>query len=145
MRGGRAEILGSPAPASSHRGEGGSLKIVTIEDILHVFIQYIIIPSNGSGADRVLPNRHLRLLRGGDVRELGPRPPLRARQVRSENIFLTADYNKYFYDFISSWDAYFRGGTYAAPPSLGDSTRPNEVPLSSLGAWQGAGQVNTGL
>ena len=35
MRGGRAEVLGCPAPASPHRGEDGSLKIVTIEDILH--------------------------------------------------------------------------------------------------------------
>ena len=39
----------------------------------------------------------------------------------------------HFLMIFFSWDAYFRGGTYAAPPSLGDSTRPNEVPLSSLG------------
>ena len=35
MRDGRAEVLSRPAPASSHRGEGGSLKIVTIEETLH--------------------------------------------------------------------------------------------------------------
>jgi len=32
----------------------------------------------------------------------------------------------------ASWDAYFRGGSYTSPPSLGASSRPNEVPLSSL-------------
>ena len=32
----------------------------------------------------------------------------------------------------ASWDAYFRGGAYQAPPSLGASTNPNEVPLASV-------------
>jgi len=32
----------------------------------------------------------------------------------------------------ASWDAYFSGNTYQAPPSLGAGTRPNEVSLSSL-------------
>ena len=32
----------------------------------------------------------------------------------------------------ASWDAYFRGGAYHAPPSLGDSSRPNEVSLASM-------------
>ena len=32
----------------------------------------------------------------------------------------------------ASWDAYFRGDSYQAPPSLGASTRPNEVSLASL-------------
>merc|ERR1711962_200041 len=32
----------------------------------------------------------------------------------------------------ASWDAYFRGGAYQAPPSLGSSTRPNEIPLASM-------------
>ena len=32
----------------------------------------------------------------------------------------------------ASWDAYFRGESYQAPPSLGASTRPNEVSLASL-------------
>ena len=32
----------------------------------------------------------------------------------------------------ASWDVYFRGGAYCSPPSLGDSSRPNEVPLSSM-------------
>eukprot|EP00092_Neocalanus_flemingeri_P041311 GFUD01044984.1.p1 GENE.GFUD01044984.1~~GFUD01044984.1.p1 ORF type:complete len:1026 (+),score=327.77 GFUD01044984.1:62-3139(+) len=31
-----------------------------------------------------------------------------------------------------SWDAYFRGQSYQAPPSLGTSTRPNEVSLASM-------------
>ncbi|XP_023325526.1 2-oxoglutarate dehydrogenase, mitochondrial isoform X2 [Eurytemora carolleeae] len=31
-----------------------------------------------------------------------------------------------------SWDAYFRGGAYQAPPSLGNSTRPNEIPLANM-------------
>jgi 2-oxoglutarate dehydrogenase complex dehydrogenase (E1) component-like enzyme len=32
----------------------------------------------------------------------------------------------------ASWDAYFRGGAYQAPPSLGSGTRPNEVSLASM-------------
>ena len=32
----------------------------------------------------------------------------------------------------ASWDAYFRGGSYQAPPSLGDHSRRNEVPLASI-------------
>jgi len=32
----------------------------------------------------------------------------------------------------ASWDAYFRGGAYQAPPSLGSSTKPNEVSLASM-------------
>ena len=31
----------------------------------------------------------------------------------------------------ASWDAYFRGANYAAPPSLGN-TNPNEIPLSAI-------------
>ena len=31
-----------------------------------------------------------------------------------------------------SWDAYFKGVNYMAPPSLG-LTRANEIPLSALG------------
>merc|ERR1719384_1002409 len=33
----------------------------------------------------------------------------------------------------ASWDAYFRGGAYQAPPSLGNTTNPNEISLASLG------------
>merc|ERR1719384_1684421 len=33
----------------------------------------------------------------------------------------------------ASWDAYFRGGAYQAPPSLGNTTHPNEIALTSLG------------
>ena len=32
-----------------------------------------------------------------------------------------------------------RGSGYHAPPSLGASSRPNEVPLSALQAWPGTG------
>ena len=32
----------------------------------------------------------------------------------------------------ASLDAYFHGDSYQAPPSLGASTRPNEVSLASL-------------
>jgi len=32
----------------------------------------------------------------------------------------------------ASWDAYFKGGAYQAPPSLGASSKPNEVPLASM-------------
>lgn len=32
----------------------------------------------------------------------------------------------------ASWDAYFRGGTYQAPPSLGASSKPNEIPLANM-------------
>jgi len=39
----------------------------------------------------------------------------------------------------ASWDAYFRGSAYLAPPSLGSSSKPNEVPLSALQAWPGTG------
>jgi len=53
----------------------------------------------------------------------------------------------------SSWDAYFRGGSYTAPPSLGASSNPNEVPLSSLlggigpggGVAVGGGQASTAV
>jgi len=33
----------------------------------------------------------------------------------------------------ASWDAYFRGGAYQSPPSLGNTTNPNEIALASLG------------
>jgi len=33
----------------------------------------------------------------------------------------------------ASWDSYFRGGVYQAPPSLGATTNPNETSLQSLG------------
>merc|ERR1719228_2349735 len=39
----------------------------------------------------------------------------------------------------ASWDAYFRGGTYQAPPSLGASSKPNEFPLSSILPGLGGG------
>ena len=47
----------------------------------------------------------------------------------------------------ASWDAYFRGGAYQAPPSLGASTRPNEVPLASMlpGLAQGLAGAGTEL
>ena len=55
----------------------------------------------------------------------------------------------------ASWDAYFRGGAYQAPPSLGDSTRPNEVSLASMmpglvaggegQALAGGGQASTAV
>jgi len=31
-----------------------------------------------------------------------------------------------------SWDSYFRNGSYQAPPTLGSSGRPNEMPLSAM-------------
>jgi len=33
----------------------------------------------------------------------------------------------------ASWDAYFRGGAYTAPPSLGSTTNPHETSLGALG------------
>jgi len=44
-------------------------------------------------------------------------------------------YESWSYDPKSvhaSWDAYFRGGAYQAPPTLGNSMKPNEVPLANL-------------
>jgi len=38
----------------------------------------------------------------------------------------------------ASWDAYFRGGAYQTPPSLGATTNANEMALASLGGLGGA-------
>lgn len=38
----------------------------------------------------------------------------------------------------ASWDSYFRGGAYQSPPSLGNTTNPNEMSLASLGGLGGA-------
>jgi len=45
-----------------------------------------------------------------------------------------------------SWDSYFRTGGYQAPPNLGASTRPNEVPLAAMvpGLTGGAGLARGG-
>jgi len=51
----------------------------------------------------------------------------------------------------SSWDAYFRGSAYQAPPFLGHDTRPNEVSLASImpglatPAGQPSGQASTAV
>ena len=54
----------------------------------------------------------------------------------------------------ASWDAYFRGGAYQAPPSLGSSSKPNEVSLASMmpnlvsagpGAVVGGGHTSTAV
>jgi len=54
----------------------------------------------------------------------------------------------------ASWDAYFRGGAYQAPPSLGSSSKPNEVSLASMmpnlvsagpGAVIGGGHTSTAV
>ena len=117
------------------------MKIVTIEDILHSKSIFLLLV-------QVQTESYLTGTSGSYVEEMyeswarDPRS-VHARYVRK--IFYCPIATNIFMIFFFSWDAYFRGGTYAAPPSLGDSTRPNEVPLSSLGAWQGAGKVNTGL
>ena len=87
-------------------------------------------------------------------RSFSAAPPPPEAQVQESYLNATSSsyveemYEAWSYDPKSvhaSWDAYFRGGSYTAPPSLGSSSRPNEVPLSALmGAGPGHGLSSVG-
>ena len=95
----------------------------------------------------------LRCVSGARRFSAAPPPP---PQTEAQESYLNATsssyveemYEAWSYDPKSvhaSWDAYFRGGSYTAPPSLGSSSRPNEVPLSALmGAGPGHGLSSVG-
>ena len=84
------------------------------------------------------------------ARQLSAPPPPPEAQAQESYLNATSStyveemYEAWSYDPKSvhaSWDAYFRGGAYTAPPSLGASSKPNEVPLSSLIGGLGGGQA----
>merc|ERR1711971_359973 len=77
------------------------------------------------------------------ARKFSAAPPPPAEPAAQES-FLSGSSGSYVEDMYeawahdpssvhASWDAYFRGGAYQAPPSLGNTTRPNEIALASLG------------
>jgi len=105
----------------------------------------------------------LRCVSSSNVRSYAAPPPPPAQSELQES-YLNASSGSYVEEMYeawahdpksvhSSWDAYFRGGSYTAPPSLGASSNPNEVPLSSLlgnlgpgsGLSLGGGQTSTAV
>merc|ERR1712233_293007 len=77
------------------------------------------------------------------ARKFSAAPPPPAEPAAQES-FLSGSSGSYVEDMYeawahdpssvhASWDAYFRGGAYQAPPSLGNTTNPNEIALTSLG------------
>merc|ERR1712212_113497 len=77
------------------------------------------------------------------ARKFSAAPPPPAEPAAQES-FLSGSSGSYVEDMYeawahdpssvhASWDAYFRGGAYQAPPSLGNTTHPNEIALASLG------------
>jgi len=86
----------------------------------------------------------------GPARRFSAAPPPPAEPAAQES-FLSGSSGAYVEEMYecwahdpssvhASWDAYFRGGAYQAPPSLGNTTNPNEVALSSLGLGAGVAQ-----
>ena len=82
----------------------------------------------------------LRCVSGARKFSAAPPPP---PQAEAQESYLNATSSSYVEEMFeawsydpksvhASWDAYFRGGSYTSPPSLGASSRPNEVPLASL-------------
>merc|ERR1712180_464843 len=76
------------------------------------------------------------------ARKFSAAPPPPAEPAAQES-FLSGSSGSYVEDMYeawahdpssvhASWDAYFRGGAYQAPPTLGSSTKANEVPLSNI-------------
>ena len=82
----------------------------------------------------------LRCVSGARRFSAAPPPPPQTEVQESylnatSSSYVEEMYEAWSYDPKSvhaSWDAYFRGGSYTSPPSLGASSRPNEVPLASL-------------
>merc|ERR1719228_3187566 len=67
------------------------------------------------------------------VRGLSAAPPPPEPELARQESHLSGSSWSYVPKSVhASWDAYFRGGTYQAPPSLGDSSKPNEVSLASM-------------
>ena len=93
----------------------------------------------------------LSLLRHGRAAVVGAAyvPAQRRRSTQMQDSHLTATAGTYLEEMFeswqrdpksvhSSWDAYFRGAAYSAPPSIG-MTKPNE----GAGTWQGLQTVQT--
>ena len=69
--------------------------------------------------------------------------PLIPPQAEVQESYLNASFSSYVEEMYeawsydpksvhASWDAYFRGSSYQAPPSLGVSSKPNEVSSISV-------------
>jgi len=82
---------------------------------------------------------HVRVVSSPPSRNLASAPPPALAHESylsgSSANYVEEMYEQWAYDPSSvhaSWDAYFRGGAYQAPPSLGSSERANEVQLRSI-------------